>query len=136
MFGRSFNIYVLELLNNKYYVGKTLKNVPNRFNEHATGIGSEWTKLYKPIKIIEQFETNDKFLEDKYTKIYMDKKGIDNVRGGSYTKINLEDWQIKCLELELKTANNLCYKCGKPGHFSNDCNHNKKIKFDMDFWKK
>ncbi len=122
MMAKSFNIYVLELVYNKYYIGKTYKNMPIRFNEHLIGIGSEWTKLHKPIKIIEQFETNDKFIEDKYTKIYMDKKGINNVRGGSYTKIILNKSQIECLQLELKTANNLCFKCGKYGHYANKCN--------------
>lgn len=131
MFVKSFNIYVLELVNNKYYVGKTFKNVPIRFNEHLRGYGAKWTKLYKPIKVLEYFETTDKFSEDTYTKIYMDKKGIDNVRGGSYTKLILDEYQIKTLELELKTANNLCFKCGKPGHFSNECG--KKNKFNINF---
>jgi hypothetical protein len=116
-----FNIYVLKLIHNKYYIGKTLYNISKRITQHSNGIGAEWTKKYKPIDIIEFIQTSDKFDEDKYTKKYMDIYGIENVRGGSYTKIKLYDYQIKVLNLELKTANNLCFKCGKYGHFISNC---------------
>lgn len=118
---KSFNIYVLQLIKNKFYIGKTSKNINERFFVHKKGLGTKWTKLYKPVKIIEHFETNDKFEEDKYTKKYMDKYGIDNVRGGSYSNTTLNEWQIKALNHELKTSNDLCFNCGKPGHFASNC---------------
>lgn len=118
---KSFNLYTLLLSSNKFYIGKTSKNVVDRFSVHKKGYGSIWTKLYKPVKILEQFESIDKFEEDKYTKKYMDKYGIDNVRGGSYSNVNLTDWQIKALEYELKTSNDLCFHCGMKGHFASDC---------------
>jgi len=117
----TFNIYVLKLLQDKYYIGKTYKDINQRFTQHYKGIGAEWTKLYKPIKMIEFFQTTNKFQEDLITKKYMDKFGIENVRGGSYCKINLDDYQLKALKLELKTANNLCFKCGTYGHFVSEC---------------
>lgn len=117
----SFNIYVLKLVQGKYYIGKTYKDVSQRFIQHKKGLGAEWTKLYKPIEIIKFFQTTDKFQEDLSTKQYMDKFGIENVRGGSYTKIHLDDCQLRALEMELKTANNLCFKCGKSGHFASVC---------------
>jgi len=126
IYGNTFNLYVLKLVKNKYYIGKTNKNVQDRFIEHKNGFGSHWTKLYKPIKIIEIIITEDKFNEDKYTKKYMDLYGIQNVRGGSYTKIILDDWQIKSLHHELKHSNNLCYKCGNFGHYASSCK-NKKV---------
>lgn len=50
-------IYVLLLDNNKYYVGKTSKDVNTRFKEHLEETtSSTWTSLYKPIKIVETFE--------------------------------------------------------------------------------
>ena len=43
-------IYILELQENKFYVGKT--NNPNfRLNRHFNSNGSVWTKKYKPIKV-------------------------------------------------------------------------------------
>lgn len=119
---KQFNLYILKLTNNKYYIGTTYKNVHLRIREHLKGIGAKWTKLYKPVNILETFKTFDKFDEDKYTKIYMNEFGIENVRGGSYSKINLEQYQIKALELEFKTANNQCFKCGKLGHLASRCN--------------
>jgi len=114
-------LYILELENNKYYVGKTNRDVNERFKEHLNGNGSTWTKKYRPIKIINVIDSIDPFDEDKYTKIYMRKYGIDNVRGGSYVFEELQDYQLKTLELEFGTADDKCFKCNQPGHYANDC---------------
>ena len=97
-----FTIYALKLISDKYYIGKTTKPVQERFLEHIHQTGSEWTKLYEPVEIVEHFETSDVYDEDKYTKKYMGLYGIANVRGGSYCNITLMDWQIKSLEHEIK----------------------------------
>jgi len=123
-FTAPFHLYVLKLVKGKYYVGITWKSIQTRINQHKKGKGAEWTKLYEPVDIIESLKTNNIFEEDKYTKMYMNKFGIENVRGGSYSKINLEEYQIKAIELELKSANHLCFKCGKFGHFASNCNCN------------
>ncbi len=115
-------VYVLQLESNKYYIGKTSKDDVNiRFQKHKNGNGSEWTKLYKPINIIKYYETESEFEEDVLTKKYMLNLGIQNVRGGSYTKIDLDEWQIKSLEHEFKSVSESCYKCGEKGHFANNC---------------
>jgi len=44
-------IYILELDQNKYYVGKT-NNVNFRIQDHINRNGSAWTKKYKPLKLI------------------------------------------------------------------------------------
>lgn len=115
-------LYVLECTNKKYYVGTTVRNLNDRVDEHFSNNGSEWTKKYKPIRVIESLNIINGSEEDIYTKKYMQKYGIQNVRGGSYSKIILDDYKIKALEDEFCTANNLCFKCGKAGHFSNKCN--------------
>jgi predicted GIY-YIG superfamily endonuclease len=128
-------IYALKLENEKYYIGKTHRQVGAdiRFQEHKSGIGSEWTRLYKPISILETYEHDSAFEEDVFTKKYMMKYGIEHVRGGSYTKIVLDEWQIKSLEHEFKTANDSCFKCGKKGHFADDCKKNNINKYLSSF---
>ena len=119
------NIYVLKLKQNKYYVGKT-KNFIHRLSEHLSGQATGWTRKYKPISVEQLKEECDDFDEDKYTKIYMGKYGIENVRGGSYTKIVLSDTTIKHLNRELKTSQDRCFNCNKMGHFANHCPEKKR----------
>jgi hypothetical protein len=114
-------IYVLKCSNNKYYIGKTLSDVNKRFNIHKKGQGAIWTRKHRPVEILNVYKNCDHFDEDKYTKIYMDKYGIENVRGGSYTKIKLDDDVIKFLEKELSSIHDKCYGCGSKKHFIKTC---------------
>lgn len=118
-------IYILKLENNKYYIGKT-DNPEIRLNSHFNLNGSEWTKKYKPIEIIQIIPNCDNYDEDKYTKIYMDKYGINNVRGGSYVKLELDTDTIKFLEKESIGTNDKCFNCGIKGHFAKDCKNSNK----------
>ena len=115
------NIYVLECNDNKYYIGKTSLSVDIRYSQHLTDDNCAFTTKYKPIKILEIIKSNDPLDEDKITKKYMILYGIDNVRGGSYTKLKLDDWMIKSLEHEFKASQDICYKCNTKGHFAKDC---------------
>lgn len=115
------SLYIFELENNKYYIGKTNRRPNERILEHFQNNGSEWTKIHKPIKIIEIIDNVDEYDEDKYTKIYMKKYGVNNVRGGSYTTIKLPDYQIKALEKELLSSDDRCFRCKRKGHMIKDC---------------
>lgn len=89
-------IYVLKLDGNKYYVGKTT-NPDFRLDTHFDVGGSAWTIKYKPIKLIELIGGCDIFDEDKYTLKYMEKYGIENVRGGSFCEINFNQENINTI---------------------------------------
>ena len=136
----STNIYILKLECNKFYVGKT-DNLEQRSLEHYNGTASTYTKKYKPISIEKIIPNASPFDEDKYTKEYMSNYGINNVRGGTYTQIKLDNNTIKLLEKEMRGSNNLCFKCGSKSHFANNCYaktniHNKKIISDSDSYDK
>jgi predicted GIY-YIG superfamily endonuclease len=114
------NIYILKLQGERYYVGKS-ENVMKRYQEHLNGSGSAWTRKYKPISVEKTIENVSPFDEDKYTKETMAKYGIENVRGGSYTAIELSAEDEDILRRELRSAKDCCLKCGKEGHFANKC---------------
>jgi len=120
------DIYILLLESNKYYVGKS-KNTIKRINKHFDQnnilnktYASAWTSLHKPIKILDIINNCNIFDEDKYTLMMMNKYGIDNVRGGSFTSIKLPDEEINIIEKMLLGANDSCYNCGD-SHFISRC---------------
>jgi len=114
------NIYILRLSGGKYYVGKS-DNPMMRYQEHIMGRGSSWTKKYKPIGVEKIIENASDFDEDKYTKEYMSKYGIENVRGGIYVEIELDEFQKETVYREIWGAQNKCTRCGRGGHFIKDC---------------
>jgi len=113
-------IYVLQLELNKYYVGKT-NDPETKFDFHFSSCGSAWTKTFKPINICEFISERDPYEEDIYTLKYMEKYGIDNVRGGSFCTIELSEEQIKLINQMIKGSTNKCYNCKESGHFIKDC---------------
>jgi len=113
-------IYVIQLFDDKFYIGRT-NNLNRRLEEHKNGTGAEWTKKYPFIKLLKTVNTNDLFTEDKYVKMYMNKYGINNVRGGSYSNIELNKEQENILKKELNTINNNCYRCGRNSHYIKNC---------------
>lgn len=114
-----YTIYVLKCENNKFYIEKAGKteDYEKRISDHLNGIGCEFTKKYKPINIIEIKHNMDSSEEDKLTKLYMAKYGIDNVRGGSYTKFILSENEKKPLKEELYSIFDECFSCEEYGQF-------------------
>lgn len=102
-------------------MGRTNRNVQDRFDEHRSGQGSEWTRRFGPLEIDKVLKEQSRFDEDKYVTIYMENFGIDNVRGGSYSNVVLTAMQRETLERELRNAADTCLQCGRSGHFVSVC---------------
>ena len=119
-------VYVLQLEDQKYYVGKSsLKE--ERIQRHRNGYGSAWTKKYKPINELTPL-TNPQpsFWELWETLELMKKYGIDNVRGSMFTSPfpMLREDKIMAAQLYCELYD-LCRKCGERGHFITYCKNGK-----------
>lgn len=85
---RRYKVYVLICQKQKYYVGITAQRVSARFEQHTSGKGAKWTKKYKPLGIIEQYEIG--YMTESEATVYENEKthelisehGAENVRGG------------------------------------------------------
>ena len=114
-------VYILQLNNNKYYIGQS-EDIDRRIWYHKNYQGSKWTTTYQVINEIKP-STNkqEHFWELTETLNYMNKYGIENVRGSMFTNIELSQLdKIMAAQLYCE-LNNLCRKCGKEGHFINQC---------------
>jgi predicted GIY-YIG superfamily endonuclease len=82
-------IYVLHLIDDRYYVGRTC-NILRRIEEHFTVGGSIYTKKYKPLKVIEVAEeltTDDERIK---TLEIMEKYGWEKVRGACWCSLEIK----------------------------------------------
>ena len=113
-------VYVLRLRSGKYYVGKT-DNLDRRIEQHMSGRGAAWTQKYKPVAVEKTYKNAGQFDEDKVTKEYMAKYGIENVRGGTYVSVELDESQEDAVQKEIRGATDCCTRCGRKGHFVKDC---------------
>ena len=93
-------IYVIALEENRFFVYYTDTSCEEDIFTEVSCM-FEFTQKYKTQQIIESIWTTDMFEIDKYVKKYMLKYGIDRVRGGSYTSLELCDHQRNTIETEL-----------------------------------
>lgn len=105
------NIYILKCEQNKYFIGKINKKHIFKF-KNFNSLLYDFTCKYKPLTLYKLIENCDMFDIDKIVKKYMNKYGINNVRGGSYLDIELSEQQKNSLQSELYTSQNKCYLCG------------------------
>lgn len=131
-------IYTLKLTQGKYYVGST-NNIDLRYAQHLNGTGAEYTRRYYPIQILNKEFVSESlagFREDLQVKRMMGKHGIDNVRGGSYSQIELPVDSIKALTRELNHAAGACLRCGSMDHWVSKCDWTKPkpVVLETDFW--
>lgn len=86
---KHFWLYVLKLEQGKYYVGITSKSPEIRYQQHLNNfMAAQWTKRYRPIELFDTHDLGEVTLEDaqryenKVTRLYMNQRGFNNVRGG------------------------------------------------------
>lgn len=116
-------LYVLQLQHDCYYIGKTQRSPKVRLAEHKRGEGSAWTRLHPPIKFAVPvkrvpWEGPD---EDLETKKWMKAHGVECVRGGSYTAVELSNEEIGLIRREWATETNACLRCNRTGHLVAQC---------------
>jgi predicted GIY-YIG superfamily endonuclease len=116
------DIYKLELQCGKKYIGKTT-NIDRRMDQHFSGNGAKVTQKFKPING-EIVDTCPGFFSDKVEQKHTDKNikkhGYNNVRGGKYTNSHT------------LTENKKVFKCGKRGHYANNCHSDNHSDNDSD----
>lgn len=123
------SIYILRLKNDRYYVGRSV--LPHdRILQHFSGVttASVWTKIYPPEEVLAIHPITSPFDEDKYVKEMMYLHGIEKVRGGSYSDVNLDENTIKFLLREIRGATDGCFRCGSTKHFVSACPREKERK--------
>jgi predicted GIY-YIG superfamily endonuclease len=91
---RHYHLYVLELEEQKFYVGVTAKDVRTRFMEHKhSSSKAHWTAKYPPISIVEAQDLGSltyreaTFTENRKVRGYMKMHGINSTRGGDLTGV-------------------------------------------------
>ena len=109
-------VYVLLLEGGYYYVGYSESGHERRVEWHLRGNGAEWTKLHKPVKLVEVIQGGDAIVELTTTLNYMKVHGWQKVRGGRYSAIVLLE-----PPMELEKGKGSCYICRQRGHFAKEC---------------
>ena len=123
---RKTNLYILRLVNGKYYVGVS-KNPQRRIKDHFAGNGVGWTRTHKPVSVEAVINGVDIFDEVMWTKKPMAEKGILNVRCGYYVHDEIPEPEQKMIQQEIWSAKSVCMRCGRSGHFIGLCQHTRDI---------
>jgi len=107
------NIYVLELENNKYYIGDTFM-LSYGLDDYLKDNVIEWTKNNKPISVCKFFINKTEYDIVDITLEYIEKYGIDNVRCSKWTDIILYN-----KDMVFNKSNIKCKNCNQP--FNETC---------------
>ena len=83
------NVYVLRLEGEFFYVGKSEDEI-KRYQDHLQGRGPAWTKLHRVLALETVHRGVSPYAEDMVTLEYMSRYGISKVRGGTYSRTNLD----------------------------------------------
>ena len=81
-------VYVLELAGGHYYIGFTRQPLV-RFRAHFSGKGARFTRLHRPVRVLELHKDAGRDLEDALTVRYIEQFGAEKERGGGITAVKL-----------------------------------------------
>ena len=104
-------IHILKLEENKFFIVKSKQNVIKTIN-HLKKI-SDWIQKYPYRSIMKEDLDPNEINVDIWTLKYIEKFGIDNVRGGSYYQLNLSDKQKGLINNSLFRNIKKCIQCNK-----------------------
>lgn len=111
-------LYVLELTENKYYVGL---NFEGRITQKPCETGFDWAQQYNILGFWKKTIMNLSD-EDIEVKRLMMLYGIDNVRGGTYSASVLTPEQIQSLEIEFAHVRGEYFDCADVSKISQESN--------------
>ena len=100
--------YFVHLNNDKYYVllfennNLTLNNLYNNISPMP-----DWLLINAPIKVLDRIKYTGNFSLDDYVMLYMNKFGVDNVRGGTFSDVILSPEQKHKINIKM---NSMCSK--------------------------
>ncbi|KAI8926943.1 hypothetical protein BC831DRAFT_454429 [Entophlyctis helioformis] len=118
-------LYVLQLEHNKFYVGRTERSVEERFLEHCSGTGSNWTSIHFPLRVLMTALGDSQDDENDLTLEIMRRYGWQNVRGGSWCNVDMANAPIFLNESSDDSDDtgygDTCYRCGRASHYSSEC---------------
>uniref|UniRef100_A0A6C0ICF5 GIY-YIG domain-containing protein n=1 Tax=viral metagenome TaxID=1070528 RepID=A0A6C0ICF5_9ZZZZ len=115
------SIHLLRLTDDKYYVGRSTRSPYDYLIKHMHGGINEWTTRYIPLQVVSSVASTDYSDLDVAVIEYMLKYGIDNVRGGSYSALEIPELHYNLIQAEMWRINNLCGRCGGEEHEEIQC---------------
>ena len=125
--GRTF-LYVLRLVEDKYYVGRT-EDVTARLERHRRGGATNWTTRFPPLpghdalyfwKPLLSDEEEDAVVESLMFERYK-RHGFDVVRGGTFFHRILPEHRRRALVDKFRVRDERCFVCGDESHASKNC---------------
>ena len=122
--GDDDQIYILELIGGRVYVGRT-SCLDRRMSQHRTGRGSGFTQAFPPTGVLlprlGHVSGSAEAAERDETLRYMYLRGITMVRGWKYTRVEMAPEEEQDAEANIRELFDLCRRCGLPGHFVGQC---------------
>lgn len=114
-------VYVLELPDGRYYVGKS-HCVAERLRQHAAGQGAACAKGYlrRAVPLTPRGDDLEAW-ERAETLARMRRHGIGRVRGWMYTAPEMSEALREHAYQQVCERYDLCRRCGRDGHFAASC---------------